>query len=43
MKVTIILCTYNRWESLSKALESLAASTVPNSVAWEVLMVDSND
>jgi glycosyltransferase involved in cell wall biosynthesis len=42
MKITVILCTHNRCESLSKALESLAASTLPDSVAWEVLVVDNN-
>src|ERR1700676_2593622 len=42
MKITVILCTCNRCESLSKALESLAASTFTNSVAWEVLIVDNN-
>jgi glucosyl-dolichyl phosphate glucuronosyltransferase len=42
MKVTVILCTYNRCESLSKALESVAASSVPASVDWDVLVVDNN-
>jgi glucosyl-dolichyl phosphate glucuronosyltransferase len=42
MKVTVILCTYNRHCSLRAALESLAASTLPDSIAWEVLVVDNN-
>jgi glycosyltransferase involved in cell wall biosynthesis len=42
MKITVILCTYNRSQSLTKALESVAASTLPSSVAWEVLVVDNN-
>lgn len=42
MKITVILCTYNRCQYLSKALESVAASTVSQSVAWEVLVVDNN-
>src|SRR5208337_3393064 len=42
MKITVILCTHNRSESLSKTLESLAASTLPDSVEWEVLVVDNN-
>ncbi len=37
-----ILCTYNRCRSLAKTLESLAASTVPDPVEWEVLVVDNN-
>jgi len=36
MKITVILCTYNRSKSLAIALESVAASILPESVAWEV-------
>ncbi len=42
MKITVILCTYNRCESLAKALDSVAASVLPASVEWEVLVVDNN-
>ncbi|MGA9061100.1 MAG: glycosyltransferase [Terracidiphilus sp.] len=42
MKITVILCTYNRCRCLAKALESLAAQVVPTSVQWEVLVVDNN-
>ena len=42
MKVSIILCTYNRYRSLAKALESVAASELPSSAGWEVLVVDNN-
>jgi glycosyltransferase involved in cell wall biosynthesis len=42
MKITVIICTYNRCVSLSKSLESLVASTLPPSVDWEVLIVDNN-
>lgn len=42
MKITVIVCTYNRCRSLAKALESITASELPNSVAWEVLVVDNN-
>ena len=42
MRITVILCTYNRSQSLKKALESVANSTLPNSVEWEVLVVDNN-
>jgi glycosyltransferase involved in cell wall biosynthesis len=42
MKVTVILCTYNRCESLAKALDSVAASIVPEAFEWEVLVVDNN-
>jgi glycosyltransferase involved in cell wall biosynthesis len=42
MKVTVVLCTYNRSESLAKALASVARSKVPESIQWEVLVVDNN-
>jgi glycosyltransferase involved in cell wall biosynthesis len=42
MNVSLIICTYNRCAMLSKALESVAASEMPPSVEWEVLVVDNN-
>lgn len=42
MNVTVILCTYNRAVTLRKALESVARSVVPDSIDWEVLVVDNN-
>ena len=42
MNITVILCTYNRCESLTKALASIALSRLPESVSWEVLVVDNN-
>lgn len=42
MSVTVILCTHNRCEDLKRALESIARSQMPNSVAWDVLVVDNN-
>ena len=42
MNVTVILCTFNRCQSLAKALESVAVSTLPKSIEWEVLVVDNN-
>jgi glycosyltransferase involved in cell wall biosynthesis len=42
MNVTVILCTYNRCQGLAKTLESVAASALPDSVDWEVLVVDNN-
>lgn len=40
--VTVIVCTYNRFEALKTALENIAASHMPDSTAWEVLTVDNN-
>jgi glycosyltransferase involved in cell wall biosynthesis len=42
MKISIILCTYNRCLSLTQALESVAASEMPDSDRWEVLIIDNN-
>ena len=42
MHVTVVLCTYNRCDSLAKALRSVAKSVVHSSVQWEVLVVDNN-
>jgi glucosyl-dolichyl phosphate glucuronosyltransferase len=40
--ITVILCTFNRCQSLAKALESVAAQTLPHTLVWEVLVVDNN-
>lgn len=42
LDVTAILCTCNRAGTLAETLESLAASQLPDSVSWEVLVVDNN-
>jgi glycosyltransferase involved in cell wall biosynthesis len=39
---SVILCTFNRCEILSKALASAAGLELPNSAAWELLVVDNN-
>jgi glycosyltransferase involved in cell wall biosynthesis len=42
MKITVILCTFNRCQSLAGTLETIAASKLPDGVEWEVLVVDNN-
>jgi glucosyl-dolichyl phosphate glucuronosyltransferase len=42
MNISVILCTYNRCQSLATALASVAVSTLPDSVEWEVLVIDNN-
>jgi glucosyl-dolichyl phosphate glucuronosyltransferase len=42
MEVSVILCTYNRCQSLARALASVADSALPPAVEWEVLVVDNN-
>lgn len=40
--VTVIVCTFNRSSYLLQTLESLALSSMPQGVDWEVLVVDNN-
>jgi glycosyltransferase involved in cell wall biosynthesis len=42
MRISVILCTYNRCGTLASALSSVATSVLPDSVEWEVLVVDNN-
>ncbi len=42
MRVSVIVCTYNRCQSLARALESMSASVMPTTTEWEVLVVDNN-
>ena len=42
MKITVIVCTFNRCQMLPTMLDSVAASKLPPSVDWEVLVVDNN-
>lgn len=42
MDASIIICTYNRAESLQDTLEALRALSVPSSRHWEVIVVDNN-
>lgn len=40
--ITVVLCTFNRSESLQKTLDSLANQILPEGVPWEVIVVDNN-
>ena len=42
IKVSIILCTYNRCQLLVSALESAAALQVSESIDYEIIVVDNN-
>jgi glucosyl-dolichyl phosphate glucuronosyltransferase len=42
MRITVVICTYNRGRSLATALESVATQTLPQPVGWEILVVDNN-
>ncbi|QEX18068.1 hypothetical protein FRZ44_33720 [Hypericibacter terrae] len=42
MDFSVLICTYNRAELLSAALEHIAAQSVPTGLRWEVVVVDNN-
>jgi glycosyltransferase involved in cell wall biosynthesis len=42
VRVSVIVCTYNRCQSLALALNSVASSALPDSAEWEILVVDNN-
>lgn len=42
MKITVIVCTYNRCQRLPVTLESIASQSFQRPVEWEVLVVDNN-
>ncbi len=42
LRISVVLCTYNRCRSLANTLRSLAASELPDTMEWEVLVVDNN-
>jgi glycosyltransferase involved in cell wall biosynthesis len=41
-KITVVLCTHNRAQSLPIALESIVTQILPQSVGWEIIVVDNN-
>lgn len=40
--LSVIICTYNRSESLRRTLKSLEAMSVPPDLSWELIVVDNN-
>jgi glycosyltransferase involved in cell wall biosynthesis len=42
MKISVVICTYNRAKSLATTLDSLAAQQMPDAAAWEAIVVDNN-
>ena len=41
-RISVIICTYNRFSSLSETLESLMQMVIPSDMIWEIIMVDNN-
>ncbi len=42
ISASVIVCTYNRCDSLAKTIECLAMQQVPESIRWEIIIVDNN-
>ncbi len=42
VNTSVVVCTYNRCESLFAVLGNIAAQIMPESVTWEVVVVDNN-
>jgi glucosyl-dolichyl phosphate glucuronosyltransferase len=42
IRVSVIVCTYNRMDSLRRTLESVATQSVPEGIGWEIVVVDNN-
>ena len=42
IQASVIVCTYNRAESLRHTLNALAAQQLPSTVEWELIVVDNN-
>lgn len=41
-RISVIVCTYNRCESLNDTLRELLAMEVPREVMWDIIVVDNN-
>lgn len=42
MDASVVVCTYNRHESLAETLDAIALQRVPDGFAWELTVVDNN-
>ena len=42
VNMSVIICTYNRCESLKKTLESLLGMVIPEDLTYEIIVVDNN-
>jgi glucosyl-dolichyl phosphate glucuronosyltransferase len=42
MDISVVICTYNRAESLRTTLRSLEAMIIPPALSWELIVIDNN-
>ena len=42
MDISVLICTFNRCQSLSKTLDSIASQVMQPSVTWEAVVIDNN-
>jgi|HubBroStandDraft_1064217.scaffolds.fasta_scaffold16168_4 glycosyltransferase involved in cell wall biosynthesis len=42
MRLSVVICTWNRAESLQKTLESIENCRIPSGMDWEILIADNN-
>jgi glycosyltransferase involved in cell wall biosynthesis len=41
-RISVVVCTYNRADSLVKTLESVVSQSLPQGIDWEILVIDNN-
>lgn len=42
MKITVVICTWNRADLLNQTLKTLGPLRIPDGVTWELLVIDNN-
>jgi len=42
MEISVVICTYNRCESLRRTLKTFSSLTIPKELKWELLVVNNN-
>jgi glycosyltransferase involved in cell wall biosynthesis len=42
MRISVVVCTYNRCESLERTLKSFMEISTPEGSSWELILVDNN-
>jgi glycosyltransferase involved in cell wall biosynthesis len=42
MEISVVICTFNRAESLKRTLTSIGSMQIPEDLSWELIVVDNN-